>query len=51
MLILTGSKDDHQEEDNKYFLVINKREFNLAKTARLLEKLIINNQETDEFHN
>jgi hypothetical protein len=51
VVILTGSKDDHLEEDNKYFLVIKKRELSLTKTSRFLIKLANNNEEIDELHN
>lgn len=47
VLILTSSREDHHEEDNKYFLIVKKQEMNLAKTVRLLEKLVDENEEID----
>lgn len=43
VVIMTGSKDGHLEEDNKYFLVVKQKDLSLYQTSKTLSKLVSNN--------
>lgn len=49
VVILTGNREDHLEEDSKYFLVIKKKE--LGDTVKTLNKIITKNHDIDDLHN
>jgi predicted ATP-grasp superfamily ATP-dependent carboligase len=49
VIILTGSKKDHLQEDSKYFLVIKKKDLN--DSFKRLNEVIKNNENIDELHN
>jgi hypothetical protein len=49
VVIVTGSRSDHLEEDSKYFLVIKKKELN--DSVRVLNKIISKNTDIDDLHN
>lgn len=51
VIILTGTRRDHEEEDSKYFLVMRRKEQNLGRTMRELNRLVNNNENVDELHN
>ena len=49
VLILTGNREDHLDEDSKYFLVIRQKE--LSDTVKTLNRIITKNRDVDELHN
>lgn len=49
VIIATGSRHDHSEEDSKYFCVLGHK--TLVDLTKMLDKVIRNNQEIDELHN
>ena len=49
VVILTGTREDHLDEDSKYFLVIKKKE--LGDTVKTLNKIISKNHDIDDLHN
>jgi predicted ATP-grasp superfamily ATP-dependent carboligase len=49
VVILTGTREDHLDEDSKYFLVIKKKE--LGDTVKTLNKIITKNNDIDDLHN
>lgn len=48
VIILTGCRHDHSEDDSQYFLVMKKKE--LKHYGRVLTNLINKNQDIDELH-
>jgi hypothetical protein len=48
VVILTGSRQDHSEEDSQYFLVLKRK--GLQHYGRLLTNLIDKNQDIDDLH-
>ena len=51
VVIVTRSTQDHLLEDNQYFLIVGKKDFNLNKIGKLVDNLIDRNQDIDELHN
>lgn len=49
VIILTGTREDHLDEDSKYFLVVKKKELN--DSVKELNKLITKNCDIDDLHN
>lgn len=49
VVILTGAREDHLDEDSKYFLVIKKKE--LGDSVKTLNKIITKNHDIDDLHN
>lgn len=49
VIILTGTREDHLEEDSQYFLVLKKKE--LSESVKSLSKIITKNGDIDDFHN
>ena len=49
VVILTGNRADHLDEDSKYFLLIKKKE--LTDTVKTLNRIISKNTDIDELHN
>jgi hypothetical protein len=49
VIIVTGSRNDHSEEDSKYFLVLKRKE--LSDSIKCLNKVINKNRDIDELHN
>lgn len=49
VVIVTGSREDHLEQDSKYFLVIKKKE--IGDTVKALNKIISKNVDIDDLHN
>lgn len=48
---MTSIRNDHLQEDSKYFLVVRGQEWTLGKVRRTLERLVDNNEDIDELHN
>lgn len=49
VVIVTGSRCDHEEEDSKYFLVLRRKE--LSESVKCLNRIISKNADIDELHN
>lgn len=49
VVILTGNREDHLDEDSKYFLVIKQKE--LTDAVKTLNRIITKNRDVDELHN